>query len=319
MILDRGDGRPDGDGAYEKPGFGPAPGAGAVHVVAGSSGQTSGGALNHPVMHVSLNTLGSLVLDVRRGRLDAAFLDAAGAVRDRFTILKETNRPPVAGAGADAAVECTSPAGARVVLDGSASADPDSAPGTADDIVLYEWIEAFGHPGERLLGTGAVLDVELPAGSHAITLRVTDRAGASGTDEVLVTVADTTPPAIEVTVEPALLWPANHRLVPIRAEVAAADVCGPVSVVLASIASDEADDAPGGGDGRTAGDVGDAGVGTEDYAFRLRAERSGASGDGRTYTIVYTATDAAGLTATAAAAVRVPRDWSGLPVTPPGR
>jgi hypothetical protein len=61
---------------------------GAVYAVAGSSGQATGGALNHPAMFVSLNSLGSLVLDVNGNRLDAAFLDQAGVRRDYFTILK---------------------------------------------------------------------------------------------------------------------------------------------------------------------------------------------------------------------------------------
>lgn len=88
MKVDAGDGRAGGDGPYVKPTPGPGPHEGAVHVVAGSSGQISGGALNHPVMIASLNVLGSLVLDVDGPRLDGRFLDAAGAVRDSFTVLK---------------------------------------------------------------------------------------------------------------------------------------------------------------------------------------------------------------------------------------
>ena len=59
-----------------------------MYVVAGSSGQVSGGTLDHPVMVSSLNLLGSLVLDIVGARLDARFLDDLGAVRDSFTILK---------------------------------------------------------------------------------------------------------------------------------------------------------------------------------------------------------------------------------------
>jgi hypothetical protein len=90
MKVDPGDGRPAGDGFYWKPALGPVPHAGAVYVVAGSSGQTSGGALNHPVMIVSLNVLGSVVLDVDGNRLDARFLNSAGAVQDSFTVIKGT-------------------------------------------------------------------------------------------------------------------------------------------------------------------------------------------------------------------------------------
>jgi hypothetical protein len=96
MILNGGDGRPAGEGAYKKPTLGPSVHKGAVYTVAGSSGQTSGGPLNHPVMFLSLNVLGSLVLDVDGNRLDAVFLDSTGAVRDTFTILKGEvpNNPP---------------------------------------------------------------------------------------------------------------------------------------------------------------------------------------------------------------------------------
>jgi 3',5'-cyclic AMP phosphodiesterase CpdA len=82
------DGREDGAGVYTKPSRGPAPHEGAVYVVAGSSGQISGGRLNHPVSFLSLNVLGSLVLDVDGPRLDATFVDDKAAVRDHFTIVK---------------------------------------------------------------------------------------------------------------------------------------------------------------------------------------------------------------------------------------
>ncbi len=82
------DGRPDGTGLYTKPSRGPAPHEGAVYVVAGSSGQISGGGLQHPAMCLSLNTLGSLVLDFDGQRLDATFIDDKAAVRDYFTIQK---------------------------------------------------------------------------------------------------------------------------------------------------------------------------------------------------------------------------------------
>jgi hypothetical protein len=87
-LKDAGDGREDGDGAYSKPGIGAQAHAGAVYTVAGSSGQTSGGTLDHPAMSHSLDVLGSLVIDVEGRRLDARFLDDFGAVRDSFSIVK---------------------------------------------------------------------------------------------------------------------------------------------------------------------------------------------------------------------------------------
>ncbi|HET6372440.1 MAG TPA: metallophosphoesterase [Candidatus Polarisedimenticolia bacterium] len=94
MQIDPGDGRIDGTGAYAKPAGPPGPHAGAVYVVAGSSGQTSGGSLNHPAMFVSLNVLGSLVLEVNGPQLDAKFLDDAGAWQDYFTLYKGAGSPP---------------------------------------------------------------------------------------------------------------------------------------------------------------------------------------------------------------------------------
>ena len=82
------DGRKDGTGIYVKPARGPAPHEGAVYIVAGSSGQKSGGKLDHPVSARSLNVLGSLVLDFDGPRLDATFIDDKAAVRDYFTIVK---------------------------------------------------------------------------------------------------------------------------------------------------------------------------------------------------------------------------------------
>ena len=85
-ILDGGDGRPGGDGAYLKS-F--APHDGTVHTVAGSSGRISGGALDHPLMAVSRNLHGSVVLDVHSNRLDAVFLRSNGVVEDSYTIIKD--------------------------------------------------------------------------------------------------------------------------------------------------------------------------------------------------------------------------------------
>ena len=92
---DGGSGRPSGTGAYEKPLTGPDPHEGAVYAVAGASGQTGGGSLNHPAMYLSLNVLGSMVLDFNGNRLDARYLDSAGTTRDTFTIIKQPSLLPV--------------------------------------------------------------------------------------------------------------------------------------------------------------------------------------------------------------------------------
>jgi len=89
MKRDPGDGRPAGDGAYIKPLTGPREHFGAVYAVPGSSGKTSGGSLNHPAHFISLNNLGSLVLDVEGNRLDATFVRENGSLPDTFTLIKQ--------------------------------------------------------------------------------------------------------------------------------------------------------------------------------------------------------------------------------------
>jgi hypothetical protein len=48
--------------------------------------------LQHPVNALSLNVLGSLVLDFDGNRMDATFIDEKARVRDYFTIIK--GEPP---------------------------------------------------------------------------------------------------------------------------------------------------------------------------------------------------------------------------------
>ena len=307
MKKDSGDGRADGSGAYAKPTAGPAGHEGAVYVVAGSSGQTSGGPLNHPAMYLSLNELGSLVLDVNGLRLDATFLDASGLARDHFTLLKgPQNRQPVADARVPGRVECDSHQGGTVRLDGSRSSDPDE--GAGDRIVLYEWFEAYGTPAVSSLGTGPLLEVTLAPGDHALTLRVTDTYGASGTDQALVSVVDTIPPVLDLALDPAVLWPPDHGLHTVRIRYSVTDACDPSpGVTLARVTSSEADDAAGGGDGASLEDIQGAVLENGGGEVELRAERA-ATGPGRTYTVTCSATDAAGLTTTVSGTVLVPHD-----------
>lgn len=88
MIADNGSGNPGGQQglghAYDKKAHPHA----EVCVVAGSSGKTSGGPLNHPAMYCAFNELGSLVVDIKDGRLEAQFLNDKGKVLDRFVIQK---------------------------------------------------------------------------------------------------------------------------------------------------------------------------------------------------------------------------------------
>jgi len=223
------------------------------------------------------------------------------------------NDPPVADAGADVLGECASAAGTTVTLDGSGSTDPDSTADTNDDIVLFEWFEFFGTPDEVLLGEGMTLDVSPLLGSHTITLRVTDSVGETSTDEVVVEIADTTPPTLSFTLSPDLLWPPNHTMHDVYADVLATDACGDVAITLVSVTSNEPDN--GLGDGDTVNDIQGVELGTADHAFMLRSERQGpfpaehpGQFAGRTYSVVYSVEDGSGNVVEATGEVRVPHD-----------
>lgn len=92
MKLDGGSGR---DPAPYQKGAGTPARDGAVYAVAGSSGKVSGGSLDHPAMFISLNNLGSMVVDVDGSRLDARFLRENGAIADSFSIVKGTPPAPL--------------------------------------------------------------------------------------------------------------------------------------------------------------------------------------------------------------------------------
>lgn len=93
------------------------------------------------------------------------------------------NGPPVADAGPDQTVECASPSGTVVTLDGTGSSDPNG------DTLTFTWTDSFGTV------TGSTPSVTLSLGSSVITLTVSDGL-LTDTDTVVVTVLDTTLPDI---------------------------------------------------------------------------------------------------------------------------
>jgi hypothetical protein len=104
-----------------------------------------------------------------------------------FALLVSSNRPPVANAGPNQTVEATSPSGAMVTLDGSASSDPDS------DALAFTWTGLFGSR------SGSIATVAMPLGKNTATLTVDDGHEHMTTATATITVRATIAPAVTIT------------------------------------------------------------------------------------------------------------------------
>ncbi len=137
----------------------------------------------------------------------------------RFT--DSLNTPPVANAGPDQEIECERRLKAKAHLDGSASYDEDSTPGTQDNIVSYLWSVE-----ERNIGTRPIIDHQFAFGRHQVQLKVTDRDGEFDIDNTIVEVVDTAAP------EGSISFPEEGRCfgeeeVPVVVESRFEDTCDP--------------------------------------------------------------------------------------------
>jgi hypothetical protein len=214
---------------------------------------------------------------------------------DTATVTIVDTLPPVVDAGPDLTVEQESHAGTQVMLNGTAT-------DICSERFNFTWSEGDTVLATITNATDATLSYTFNLGIHIVTLNATDMAGNSANDNVTVTVVDTTPPEINATATPNVLWPPNHKYVEVHVTVTVYDVCDPSpTLTFVSITSNEPDN--GMGDGNTNNHI----LIKHDFTFNLRAERSG-TGCGRTYTITYQATDASGNTATATVTVEVPHN-----------
>ena len=217
-------------------------------------------------------------------------------VTDTVNIIVETdNTAPVVNAGPDITVEQESHAGTQVILNGTAT-------NTVSTRFDFTWSENSTVLKTEANVTNTILIYTFNLGTHVVTLSATDEAGNTGTDNVTVTVVDTTLPEIAISATPNILWPPNHKYVEVSINVTVSDKGDPSPTLkFVSITSNEPDNDVG--DGNTVNDI----VIINDFTFNLRAERSG-TGSGRTYTVTYEATDASGNTTTATVTIEVPHN-----------
>jgi hypothetical protein len=138
--------------------------------------------------------------------------------------------PPEADAGGDIEGECTSPAGAMVMLDGSASSDPE------DDMLSFLW----SAPGISFDDANAEMpSAQFPLGDTTVTLVVSDGVLESDPDSATVSVLDSTGPSITLNgpADPTLECGVDSYT---ELGASASDVCDP-TVTAATVGGDTAD------------------------------------------------------------------------------
>jgi hypothetical protein len=194
--------------------------------------------------------------------------------------LGDAPRPPqvsCVGAPDAPAVLVAVPGACAVTVDGQNGLAGSCAPGQGEAVAC-----SFDGSLAESLGLG----------EHAVAVHAASSLGPTAQCTSFVRVVERDPPALSLAPAPAVLWPPDHRMVPVDLGLAVVDACDPAPAVTCTATSSE----PGGAD-----------VVWDGATLSLRAERSG-GGPGRTYSIACTATDASGNAASTSAAVVVPHD-----------
>ena len=186
--IDGGDGRTDGNGAYEQN----ANEDGTVYIVTGSAGKLSGVG-NHPIMYASIGQLGSTILDVDGDVMNVQFLNSNGAITDYLTLQQST-------AGSAPQVSLTAPGDGQIFTD----LNPIALDATASDADGTVTAVAFSVNG-TVVSTDATAPYNAtwtpPAyGSYTLTATATDDDGNTNSDAVTVTVQSGTAVSIEVAI-----------------------------------------------------------------------------------------------------------------------
>jgi len=174
-------------------------GTGSETVTLNGSGSDTDGTIASYEWKEGANVLGNTAaiapdLAVGVHTITLTVTDNGGATgTDDVIVTVNANQPPTANAGTDQAVSDSDGTGSETVTLNGSGSDTDGT------IASYEWKE-----GANVLGDTATIAPDLAIGVHTITLTVTDNGGATGTDDVIVTVNANQAPAANAGVDQAV-------------------------------------------------------------------------------------------------------------------
>ncbi|HTQ11829.1 MAG TPA: PKD domain-containing protein [Fimbriimonadaceae bacterium] len=209
-----------------------------------------------------------------------------GAVAVMWAPVKVVDNPPVADAGPNQTIQANG-ATMPVVLNGSNSYDPDP-----NDTLTYLWTDQNGN----VVGSDAVANLSLAAGSYTFTLVVTDNHGmASQPSTTQVTILAAAPLSINgLSADPNVVKCSDRHWVTVTVSYSLKDGSDPNPAAVLSVTSSDLHD-------RDDAKVVDA------HHVKVRADKRDRR-KGRVYTITVSASDKNGQTANENVTVTVPAE-----------
>jgi len=209
--------------------------------------------------------------------------------------------PPTISCSAPLLLECTN--GGAI---GTITAAVQDTNGSSLEIVWA--IDGISYQTNTIPSSGGTLTVSnliftahFSFGEHLVVVSASNGQNAPASCPTAVTVRDTMPPEIvSIVATPSLLWPPDHRMVPVTLDIEAVDNCdASPSTRISKVISNQPEN-------RFAPDWEITGA----HSVNLRAERLGNWGE-RVYTIFVGATDSAGHATTRMVNITVPKSKSG--------